>query len=61
MEFKLNATLGNVRLANGEWKITFCVPVSESIEMAKVACSCQEEPLKITVAIGEQETIGGMA
>ena len=61
MIFTLNATLGNVRLANGEWKITFSVPVSDSIEIAKVACACQEEPLKVTVAIGEQETLGERA
>ena len=59
MKFVLNATLRTVRLAQGAWKITFEVPASDGVEMAKVCCACQEEPLKVTIETEAQETIGG--
>jgi len=58
MTFKLNASLGAVRLSNGGWKITFDVPQSDSIEMAKICAACQDELLKITVDTEQNEPIG---
>lgn len=61
MTFKLNATLFSAKMSSGEWKITFCIPASDGVEMAKVCCACQEEPLQVTIETELQETIGERA
>lgn len=58
MEFKVNGSLASVRMSNGGWKITFDVPQTESLEMAKICAGCQEELLKITIENEYHEPIG---
>ena len=61
MVFKLKVTLGNVRMNNGEWKISLTAPASEATEVAKICLACQDEPLNVTIESEVPEVIGEQA
>ena len=58
MTFKINASLSSVRMSNGGWKITFDVPQSDSLEMAKICAACQDELLAVLIENESHEPIG---
>lgn len=49
MKFKINGTLGAIRMKGGEWNIQLIAPASEATEVAKICLACQDELLSITV------------
>lgn len=61
MTFTIRASLASVRMSGGEWKITLAIPASDGVEVAKIACACQEELLNVTIDNEQSEVFGEKA